>query len=96
MGNGCSESLIKSVKRCIMMSVGTIILSRSELQTCMLEIANLLNGRPIGLKPGFDPSLGIYLCLNGLLLGRTGIKVPSGLWDDSDNPRQVSSSCRGS
>ena len=86
--NGCSESLIKSVKRCIMMSVGTNILSWSELQTCMFEIANLLNGRPIGLKPGYDPSLGIYLCPNDLLLGRTGIKVPSGLWDESDNPRQ--------
>ena len=59
--NGCSESLIKSVKRCIMMSVGTNILSWSELQTCMFEIANLLNGRPIGLKPVFDPSLGLYL-----------------------------------
>ena len=56
-----------------MMSVGTNILSWSELQTCMFEIANLLNGRPIGLKPGFDPSLGIYLCPNDLLLGRTGV-----------------------
>ncbi|XP_066941064.1 uncharacterized protein [Macrobrachium rosenbergii] len=81
--NGCSESLIKSVKRCITMSVGTNI-----LQTCMFEIANLMNSRPIGLKPGFDPSLGIYLCPNDLLLGHTGVQVPSGLWDESNNPRQ--------
>ena len=87
--NGCSESLIKSVKRCIVMSVGTDILSWSELQTCMFEIANLINSRPIGLKPGFDPTLGIYLCPNDLLLGRTGVKAPDGLWDESDNPRQI-------
>ncbi|XP_064120900.1 uncharacterized protein LOC135225560 [Macrobrachium nipponense] len=86
--NGCSGSLIKSVKRCIMMAVGTNILSWSELQTCMFEIANLMNSRPIGLKPGFNPSLGIYLCPNDLLLGHTGVRVPSGLWDESNNPRQ--------
>lgn len=70
-----------------MLSVGTNVLSWNELQTCMFEIANLINTPPIGLKLRFDPSLGIYLCPNDFLLGRTGVKVPSGLWDESDNPR---------
>ncbi|XP_068203602.1 uncharacterized protein [Palaemon carinicauda] len=86
--NGCSESLIKSVKRCIMTSVGTNILSWSELQTFMFEIANLMNSHPTGFNPGFDPSLGIYLCPKDLLLGHTGVRVPSGLWNESNNPRQ--------
>ena len=75
--NGCSESLIKSVKRCIVKSVNNSILSYSELHTTLMEISNLMNERPIGIKPGCD--LGSYLYPNDLLLGRTTIKVSVGL-----------------
>lgn len=42
-----------------------------------------MNERPIGLKNG-DPNEGIYLCPNGLLLGRATTKVPPGRWSSKD------------
>ena len=83
--NGCSEALIRLVKRGILISVGNNILSYSELLSAFYEIANLLNERPIGIKPGNDLSLGSYLCPNDLILGRNNIRVPHGIFDDSDN-----------
>ena len=83
--NGYSEALIRLVKRGILISVGNNILSYSELLSAFYEIANLLNERPIGIKPGNDLSLGSYLCPNDLILGRNNIRVPHGIFDDSDN-----------
>ena len=83
--NGCSESLIRLVKRGLLMSVGNNILTFNELLTAFYEVANLLNERPIGIKPGNEVSLGSYLCPNDLLLGRNNIKVPKGIFDQSDN-----------
>ena len=83
--NGCSESLIKLVKRGILMSVGTNVLTFNELLTALYEIANLLNERPIGIKPGNEISLGTYLCPNDLILGRNNKRVPKGIFDESDN-----------
>ncbi|XP_068250243.1 uncharacterized protein [Palaemon carinicauda] len=76
--NGVSESLIKSVKRSLTIAIGDNILTFSKLQTTLYEIANLLNERPIGIKPGCDPELGRYLCPNDLLLGRTQNAVLKG------------------
>lgn len=76
--NGACESLIKSVKRLLAIAVGENILSFGELQTVLYEVANILNEWPIGLKPGYDISLGTYLCPNDLLLGRASSRVPSG------------------
>ena len=53
------------------------MLSFSELQTVMLEAAQLVNQRPIGKKPN-DPNEGGYLCPNDLLLGRATPAVPQG------------------
>ena len=83
--NGCSESLIRLVKRGILMSIGNNIISFGELLTTFYEIANLVNERPIGVKPGNDLSLGTYLCPNDLILGRNNIKVPDGIYDESNN-----------
>ena len=82
--NGCSESLIKSVKRCLNQSVGTSVLTFAELQTALFEISSLLNDRPIGTKTT-DPDEGAYLCPNDLLLGGTNSSVPHGTWDNSSN-----------
>ena len=82
--NGCSEALIKSVKRSVTMIVGDTILTYGELQTLLFGIANLLNERPIGIKPGSDIELGTYLCPNDLILGRSSIAVPPGPMDESD------------
>ncbi|XP_068214788.1 uncharacterized protein [Palaemon carinicauda] len=86
--NGVSEALIKSVKRSLSMLIGTTILTFSDLQTTFFEIANLMNERPIGLKPGMDVELGTYLCPNNLLLGRASNKVPSGSWSHQVTPRK--------
>ena len=76
---------IKGVKRSILASIGESILTFSELQTVFYRTANLLNERPIGLKPGCDLELGSYLCPNDMLLGRSNIAVPEGSYDTSFN-----------
>ena len=49
--NGCSEGLVKSVKRALEGAVGDQVLSVTELQTVLFEAANLINERPIGRHP---------------------------------------------
>ena len=66
--NGCSEDIVKLVKRASVRCIGEINLTFSELQTVFFEIANMLNERPIGMKPGNDINMGCYLCPNDLLL----------------------------
>ena len=78
--NGCSEALIRLVKRALTISIGDNILTFGELQTVLFEVANLLNERPIGHKPGADPLHGSYLSPNDLL-GRTNVSAPQGNWD---------------
>lgn len=86
--NGCTESLIRLVKRGISISIGNKVLSYADLQTVMFEIANLINQRPIGIKPGSDLDLGSYLCPNDLLLGRASSIVPSGVFEDNCSLRK--------
>ena len=52
------ETLVKSTKRALTVSVGDNILKPLELQTCMSEAAQLVNQRPIGNHPT-DPSDGL-------------------------------------
>ena len=66
--NGCSEALVKSVKKAIKNTIGSQILMFSELMTVFYEVANLVNERPIGRQPK-DPDDGSYLSPNHLLLG---------------------------
>ena len=61
------------------------IFTYGELQTILFEIVNLLNERPIGLKPGTDIECGRYLSPNYLLLGRATSKYPSSSWKDCQN-----------
>lgn len=84
--NGCSEALIKSTKRCLTQSIGTNILTFSELQTALFDVAGLLNERPIGTKTT-DPNEGAYLCPNDLLLGRTSRNAPIGHWTPSNSSK---------
>lgn len=83
--NGCSEAMVKLIKRATIRSLGEIILTFSELQTTFFEIANLLNERPIGIKPGCEINLGQYLCPNDLLLGRSSIRTPTGSYSSTAN-----------
>ena len=43
--------LVKGVKKAFMKSLGEKILSLYEMITLMYEISNLINQRPIGIKP---------------------------------------------
>ncbi|VDI03965.1 Hypothetical predicted protein [Mytilus galloprovincialis] len=91
--NGCSEALIKSVKKSLSLAIGQSIMTFSELQTVLLEVANILNERPIGTSTS-DPNEGTYLCPNDLILGRASSNVPVGHWDESDNfKKNVGNSC---
>ena len=82
--NGLSEALVKLVKKDMARIIGSNILTFSELQTVLFEIANLLNERPIGINPT-DPEEGTYLCPNDLILGRASTRVPPGTMDTSPN-----------
>ena len=82
--NGCSESLIKSIKKALVQVIGKQVLLYSELQTVMLESANLMNERPIGTHP-INPDDGKYLCPNDLMLGRADSRVPHGPFREYTN-----------
>ena len=75
--NGHTEALVKTVKRNLSSAIGDHILSYSELQTVMFEVAQLVNQRPIGTHPE-HPEDGQYLCPNDLLLGRATSNAPQG------------------
>ena len=70
--NGCSEALIKSVKRTMRWLTGSDSpkFSVLQLQRVLNGIANTLNERPIGKHPK-EPEDGRFLCPNDLLLGRS-------------------------
>lgn len=84
--NGCVESMVKSVKSALKKATGDTVLKPFKLYTCLLEVANLLNERPIGRLPG-DPDNSSCLCPNGILLGRASSRVPQGLFRETQNPR---------
>lgn len=67
--NGCVESLVKSCKIGLKKAIGKQVLTPLELQTCLIEVANLVNQHSIGQIPS-DPNDGSYLCPNDMLLGR--------------------------
>ena len=74
--NGCCESLIKSVKKCLLQCIGANRLTFSELQTALYHVANILNQRPIGTKTK-DPQQGSYLCPNDLIIGHKNSSAPN-------------------
>ena len=75
--NGATEALVKSVKRALNAVGGEHIFCFNEYQTLLFEAAQLVNQRPIGIKPK-QPNDGSYLCPNDLILGRSSPSVPQG------------------
>ena len=78
--NGAAEiliKLVKGVKDSYLRALGDVKLTYNETNTMCLEIAQLYNERPIGLKPNLstDP---VYLSPNSLYLGRTSDRIASG------------------
>ena len=93
--NGSAEVMIKMVKGIIksfLKSMGTEILSLNEMMTLLAEVSNLVNERPIGLKPNSSthPS---YLSPNSLYLGRSSDRISSGPFNHagvfSDDPKAL-------
>ena len=84
--NGCSESLVKSVKTALKGAIGDQVLMFSEFQTVCFEAANLVNERPIGIHRT-DPNDDAYLSPNHLLLGRASARVLSGPFLQTKNER---------
>ena len=84
--NGCAEALVKSCKIALKKAIGDQRVTPFELYTCLQEVANLVNQRPIGRIPN-DPDDGAYLCPNDVLLGRSYSAISQGPFRESKNPR---------
>ena len=91
--NGCSEAMVKTVKKALKKAIGDTVLTPFELYTYLLEVANLVNQRPIGRIPN-DPDDGAYLCPNDILLGRASSTVPQGPFRRTENPRHRFEFCQ--
>jgi transposase InsO family protein len=91
--NGCAEALVKSCKRALKTAIGDHTLSPFELYTCIPEVANLVNQRPIGRVPN-DPDDGSYLCPNDMLLGKHHLVYLKGHLKKPETPDGESNSCR--
>ena len=75
---GKVERRIGCVKRLIKLSVGDTRLSPLELQTSLMEVANICNERPLGgLMPREDGSFEL-ITPNQLLMGWSGNSLPDG------------------
>ena len=78
--NGVTEilvKLVKGVKKSLVHALGDTKLSLNEMNTLMVEIANLVNERPIGMKPNSRTD-SEYLSPNALLLGRCSTRISAG------------------
>ena len=60
---GCAKALVKSCKKWLKIAISEQLLTPLELYTCVLEVANLMNQRPIDRIPT-DPDDAAYLCPN--------------------------------
>ena len=95
--NGAAEILIKMVKGvkvAMMKSLGLQVLSLNEMNTLMMEIAQLVNERPIGLKPN-ESTHPHYLSPNSLYLGRCSDRIAGGPFQANevftDDPKKTTS-----
>lgn len=84
--NGVTEIMIKlakSVMKSLLKSIGSQVLSLNELNTLLAEASQLVNERPIGLKPNENVD-SVYLSPNSLLLGRNSDRICSGPFSSVD------------
>ena len=64
--------------------MGNKRLSLLEFHTALTEVANIMNERPIGIKPGLDSPIQL-LTPNCLLMGRCTAKNPGGWLPETGN-----------
>ena len=84
--NGAVEimvKMVKGVKKALLKSIGSHILSLNETYTLFSEVANLVNERPIGLKPNTNTHPE-FLSPNSLFLGRCSSRISSGPFNAAD------------
>ena len=84
--NGVTEIMIKlakSIMKSLLKSIGEQILTLNELNTLLAETSQLVNERPIGLKPNQKVD-STYLSPNSLLLGKNSDRICSGPFISSD------------
>ena len=93
--NGCAEAMVRSTKRALKIAIGEQILTPFKLLTCLFEVSNLLNQRPVGRIPN-DPDDGCFLCPNDIVLRRASTVVPQGPFRKTKTPAIGSSSFRKS
>ena len=91
--NGCSEAVVKTMKKALKKAIGDTVLTPFELYTCLTEVANLVNQRPIGRIPN-DPEDGAYLCPNDILLGRASSTVSQSPFCHMENPHHRFEFCQ--
>ena len=75
--------LAKGAIKAIMHKLGQHKVTLNELNTILAEAANLINSRPIGLKPNKDTDVE-YLTPNSLLLGRSSDTISGGPFEAKD------------
>ena len=93
--NGAAEvmiKMVKGVKKAFLKSMGEQVLSLNEMNTLMAEISNLVNQRPIGIKPN-SSTHPEFLSPNSLYLGRCSDRISSGPFQSgelfTDDPKHV-------
>ena len=98
--NGVTEIMVKlakSVLKSLLKAMGEKILSLNELFTLLAETSQIVNERPIGIKPNESVD-SCFLSPNSLLLGRSSARINSGpFWrasQDNDNVESLKSRFR--
>ena len=84
--NGGAEVMVKMAKsamKALMEQLGENVLSLNELNTVMMEATNLINSRPIGIKPNKDVDTE-FLTPNSLLMGRNSDTIDAGPFIDKE------------
>ena len=84
--NGFAEALVKNCKTALKKAVGSQVLTPMEPYTIVLEVANLVNQRPIGGIPN-NPDDGINIYSNDAFLRRASSEIPQGPFKGTNNPR---------
>ena len=86
--------MVKGVKVSMLKALGTQVLTLNEMNTLLAEVSQLVNERPIGLKPN-ESTHPSYLSPNSLYLGRCSDRISSGPFESdgvfTDDPKKTSS-----
>ena len=81
--NGCAESMIKTTKKQLSLSLGVQSFTKGELDTLMSNVTFIVNSRPIMKRAGEDPLSGGPITPLHLIGGRCTLNVPTVDLDES-------------